>query len=176
MERQIITMKAFIINEEKNTIFLMRKKSIGCDYNKWEIPSGSMELGETTTETFKKEIKKECGLDIEVGKHMTRPWQWVIGTSIENFRYMIAVGKVCRIRSKKELCPKRKYLEMRWVPIEEVLEYDLEANLIPNMKQFIAYYYDRKQHGLPVFVKDNDELQSIFEYQPSREKQIKRLV
>ena len=58
MQRQIITMKAFIINEEKNTIFLMRRKSIGDYYSKWEIPSGSMELGETTTETFKKEVKK----------------------------------------------------------------------------------------------------------------------
>ena len=64
MQRQIITMKAFIINEEKNTIFLMRKKSIGDYCSKWEIPSGSMELGETTTETFKKEVKKECGLNI----------------------------------------------------------------------------------------------------------------
>ena len=176
MQRQIITMKAFIINEEKNTIFLMRKKSIGDYCSKWEIPSGSMELGETTTETFKKEVKKECGLNIEVGKHMTRPWQWMIGTSDGNFVHMIAVGKVCRILEKKELCPRRKYLETKWVPIEEVLEYDLETNLIPNMKLFIAYYRDRKQHELPVFVKDDGDLQSIFEYRPPKSKQIKRVV
>ena len=115
-------------------------------------------------------------ISIEVGKHMTRPWQWMIGTSDGNFVHMIAVGKVCRILEKKEVCPRRKYLETKWVPIEEVLEYDLETNLIHNMKLFIAYYRDRKQHELPVFVKDDGDLQSIFEYRPPKSKQIKRFV
>lgn len=174
MQRQIITMKAFIVNEEKNTIFLIRRKPSGENCSKWEIPSGNMDLGETTTEVFKREVKKECGLDIEVGKHMTRPWQWVIDTLDGNFIHMIAVGKVCSIIGQKKPCPRRKYLEMKWVPIEEVLAYDLETNLIPNMEQFITYYRDRKQNELPVFVKDDDDLQSIFAYQPI-ERRVKRL-
>ena len=67
MQRQIITMKAFIVNEEKNTIFLIRRKPAGENCSKWEIPSGNMDLGETTTEVFKREVKKEFP-DINIDK------------------------------------------------------------------------------------------------------------
>lgn len=72
-------MKAFIVNEENDTIFLMHKGSKDIlNPGKWEIPGGKMEFGETTTETFKREVKEESGLDIEVGSNLTNPWNGLL--------------------------------------------------------------------------------------------------
>lgn len=41
---------------------------------KWEVPGGKMEFLETTTETFKREVREDSGLDIEVGNILLQPW------------------------------------------------------------------------------------------------------
>lgn len=50
-----------IIVDEKNRVLLQRR----IDNNKWCIPGGCMELGETTEETAKREVFEETNLVVE---------------------------------------------------------------------------------------------------------------
>ncbi len=156
MKKQFVAMKAFIVDENDDTIFLMHKgtKDI-LNPGKWEVPGGKMEFGETTTETFKREVKEESGLDIEVGGILTKPWQWTFTKPNGDEIQIIAVGKICRALNQKidysNQTDTDDLIEGRWVPIIEVLHYDLIPNLIPTMKEFTEFYFESKLKGLPVF-------------------------
>lgn len=156
MEKQFVAMKAFIVNEENDTIFLMHKGSKDIlNPGKWEVPGGKMEFGETTTETFQREVKEESGLDIEVGSNLTKPWQWTFEKPNGDKIQIIAVGKICRALNTEidysNQTDTDDLIEGRWVPIIEVLNYDLIPNLIPTMQGFIEFYLDSKSKGLSVF-------------------------
>ena len=47
-------MKGFIVNEEDNTIFLMKKGSKDkLNIDKWQVPGGKIEFGEAPTDALK---------------------------------------------------------------------------------------------------------------------------
>lgn len=156
MQKQFVAMKSFIINEENDTIFLMHKGTKDVlNPGKWEVPGGKMEFGETTTETFKREVKEESGLDVEVGSQFTKPWQWTFTNANREGIQIIAVGKVCRALNQKvdysNQTDTDDLVESRWIPISEVLYYDLIPNLIPTMQEFEEWYFKSKVNGLPIF-------------------------
>lgn len=59
---------AIILNNNGEILFTER--SLTDDYmpGYWELPGGGMKYGETPQEALKREIKEECGIDIEVLK------------------------------------------------------------------------------------------------------------
>lgn len=161
MEKQFVAMKAFIVDEVNDTIFLMHKGTKDAlNPGKWEVPGGKMEFGETTTETFKREVKEESGLDIEVGSNLTKPWQWTFTKSNGDRIQIIAVGKICLALNQKidysNQTDTDDLIEGRWVPIREVLHYDLIPNLIPTMQGFVEFYFDSKLKGLSVFKSETE--------------------
>lgn len=164
MEKQYVAMKAFIIDLENDTIFLMRKGSKDkLNPGKWEVPGGKMEFGETTDETFKREVFEECGLDIEIGEMITKPWQWTFTKSNGENVQIIAIGRVCKAKNEKvdfsNQTETDDLVECAKVPINEVLKYDLIPNLIPTMEDFVKRYYIKKMFKEDIFVaKEKEEL------------------
>lgn len=162
MQITYVAMKAFIINEENDTIFLMRKgNKDALNPGKWEVPGGKMEFGETTDETFKREVKEESGLDIEIGDKLIQPWRWSFTKPNGDEAEIIAVGKVCRALNQEvdysQQTATDDLVESRWVPIDEVLNYDLIPNLVPSMESFVRTYTGRKLSGNPIFEEDATE-------------------
>lgn len=162
MQKQFVAMKAFIVNENDDTIFLMHKgqKDI-LNPGKWEVPGGKMEFGEMTTETFKREVKEECGLDIEVGDRLLQPWQWTFTKNNGDKNQIIAVGKICKVVSGdidfSNQTATDDLVECRWVPVEEVLNYDLIPNLVSTMESFVKMYINLKSNGKPVFIPEKEQ-------------------
>lgn len=156
IEKQFVAMKAFIVDEQNDTIFLMHKGTKDAlNPGKWEVPGGKMEFGETTAETFLREVREESGLDIEIGSNIMRPWQWTFTKPNGDRIQIIAVGKICRALNQKvdysNQTDTDDLIEGRWVPIWKVLSYDLIPNLIPTMQGFVEFYFDSKQKGISVF-------------------------
>ena len=169
MNRQFVAMKAFIVDEENNTIFMMKKgnKDI-LNPGKWEVPGGKMEFGEITTEAFVREVKEESGLDIEVGSQIIKPWQWTFTKPNGENVQIIAVGKVCRALNRNvdysNQTDTDDLIESKWVPINEVLSYDLIPNLIPSMQYFVEVYFELKIKGLPAFEPEIEQKLYTSEY------------
>lgn len=171
MQKQFVAMKAFIIDEDTDKLFLMRKgtKDI-LNPGKWEVPGGKMEFGETTNETFRREVKEECGLDIEVGNMLIQPWQWSFTKPNGDEIQIIAVGKVCQVLNQNQAVdysnqtPTDDLIESRWVPINEVLSYDLIPNLVPTMQSFQERYQELKSVGMKVFAPEPEDVLYHSEY------------
>ena len=51
---------AIIVNDEGK--MLLHRRS---DNDRWALPGGTMEIGESISETIKREVKEETGLDVE---------------------------------------------------------------------------------------------------------------
>lgn len=169
MKKQYVAMKAFIINEENDTIFLMHKGSKDVlNPGKWEVPGGKMDFGETTTETFKREVKEESGLEIEIGDSILTPWDWTFTKSNGDEVQIVAVGKICRALSQEidfsQQTETDDLVESRWVPINEVLFYDLIPNLVPTMESFVRRYFAAKENGVSIFEPFANEVLYTSEY------------
>ncbi|MBI5804597.1 NUDIX domain-containing protein [candidate division TA06 bacterium] len=52
--------RAVVRNKEGKILLIHRK-----DTNRWGMPAGSVELGESVTEALKREVKEETGLNVE---------------------------------------------------------------------------------------------------------------
>lgn len=57
----------FIRNKFGEVLFVKRSENDSFLPGNWELPGGGVEYGENIEKTLKREIKEECGLDVEVG-------------------------------------------------------------------------------------------------------------
>ncbi|MCK5562757.1 NUDIX domain-containing protein, partial [Candidatus Bathyarchaeota archaeon] len=62
-ERPIVGAGALMIENGK---LLLIKRGAKPGQGRWSIPGGIVELGERVQDTIVREVKEECGLDIEV--------------------------------------------------------------------------------------------------------------
>ncbi|WP_373481207.1 8-oxo-dGTP diphosphatase MutT [Geminocystis sp.] len=60
---------AVIINQKKE-VLIDKRLPTGLMANLWEFPGGKIEVGETTQDCIKREIKEELGVIIEVDNHL----------------------------------------------------------------------------------------------------------
>jgi ADP-ribose pyrophosphatase YjhB (NUDIX family) len=51
-----------VVFDEHGRILLQHR----ADFDKWGLPGGAIEAGETLIESIVREVKEECGLDVEV--------------------------------------------------------------------------------------------------------------
>ena len=96
--------------------------------NKWSVPGGLIELGETVTETAVREVKEETGLDVEVQRLVD------VVDNIETddggrVRYHFVTIDVLASPKKGNLKAKSDVVDARWVRIAEAEKYDLTKTL-----------------------------------------------
>ncbi len=65
--KTILTVKAVVVND-KNEILLLQRSKKGFNPEKWDLPGGHLEKGETIKEAVMREVSEETGLEIEVGE------------------------------------------------------------------------------------------------------------
>lgn len=68
---QQVSTGSLIFNDKKEALFVKRAKAEGFQPGSWELPGGGSDFGETPEEALKREIKEECGIDIEVINPLT---------------------------------------------------------------------------------------------------------
>lgn len=68
---QQVSAGALILNDKKEVLFVKRVKTENFAPGCWELPGGGSDFGETPEKALKREIKEECGIDIEVLNPLT---------------------------------------------------------------------------------------------------------
>lgn len=143
--------KAFIVNE--NCLLLVKKsKDDPFHPNEWEVPGGRMEFGEDIEAHIKREVREEVGLEIQPREPFAM-WTWILNKKDKNGEtnqvQIIAVGRICEA---KDICinthgrVEDDFLDdIAWVPIKDLLSYNLIPDIVPAMKKFIERY--SKEHG-----------------------------
>ena len=97
---------------EKNKVLLLKRKTPPFK-NWWVLPGGMVELGETTEEACKREVKEETGLDIEVVK----PVGFFDAPDREP-RGNVAYAFLCRIKSGS--IHSTEALEVEFFPLDKL--------------------------------------------------------
>lgn len=68
---QQVSTGGLIFNDKKEALFIKRAKTEDFRPGSWELPGGGSDFGEAPEEALKREIKEECGIDIEVLNPLT---------------------------------------------------------------------------------------------------------
>ncbi len=98
--------------------------------NKWSIPGGAVELGETVRNAVIRETREECGLEIELATNIPMDTSdiLVLGKD-ERFKYhYVLIQFLARCKSGI-LKPNHDITDARWVPLTEVENYDLTESV-----------------------------------------------
>jgi len=98
---------------------LLVKRAKEPDGGRWTIPGGAVELGETVREAAAREVREECGIEVEVG-----PVVGVVDAIFSDeegrirFHYIL-IDLLAKYKGG-ELAPASDALAIRWVPLEEL--------------------------------------------------------
>jgi len=122
-DRPIMAVGAIVVKDGR---VLLARRGKQPSYGLWSVPGGAVRLGERLRPATQREIREECGIEveltdvIEVVERMVRD----DGGRIQ-YHYVI-VDYLARWVSG-ELAPSAEVLEARWVPPEEFPQYQMTA-------------------------------------------------
>ena len=117
----IVGVGAIIIQNGK---ILIVKRSSEPGKDKWSVPGGLVELGETVEQAVVREVKEECGLDVEVDRLIDVVDSMTFDENGKLKYHFVILDFFVKIKGGK-LRPGDDAKEAIWVPLEEVEKYDL---------------------------------------------------
>lgn len=135
--------KAFIVDQQ--TLLMVRKSQADPHQpGKWEVPGGRMQFGEEIDSHLAREVKEEVGLEVSPGEPF-HIWQWRLNRKDEqgtsSSAQVVAVARICTplsldVSSANQVAD--DYIDtIKWVPFDDVLEYDLIRNMVPAVQVFL---------------------------------------
>lgn len=149
--RPVAAVAAVMVQDGK---LLLIKRGVEPSRGKWSVPGGRVEFGETLIEAVKREVREETGLEIEVG-----PLAGVYDLVVQGSRFQ-AQGSTDQEQTGPEvthhsslithhyvivdyyatvvggvLTPGDDAADARWVPLEELANYDLTEHLRERLEE-----------------------------------------
>jgi len=125
--RPIVGVGAVIMHEGK---LLLVKRGVEPAKGKWSIPGGVVELGEMVRDAVIREVKEECGLDIEIVKETPMDvLDSLVMDDDDRLKYHYVLLQFLARPRGGTLKPSSDVLEALWVPLEDVETYDLTKSL-----------------------------------------------
>jgi len=114
---------AVVLHEGK---LLLIKRGAEPGMGKWSIPGGVVELGENARDAVVREVKEECGLDIQLvaDKPMDVVDRIVRDEEGRVQYHYVLLQFLARLKGGAPK-PASDVLEAKWVPLGEVEAYDL---------------------------------------------------
>ena len=129
---------AVVVNKEGK--ILLHRRS---DSNTWSLPGGAMEIGESISETVKREVKEETGLDVEpeylIGIY-SNP-EHVIAYSNGEVRQEFSICFSCKIVGGS-LKVSEESFELAFFTPQEIEQ----LNMHEAMRLRITHYLEHKNH------------------------------
>ncbi len=115
---QRIATKALIVNELGQILFLREARTYeeGTNIGKYHLPGGRLEPGEAHRDGLEREVKEECGLEIEIGKpFFVGEWRPVIKGAQNQ---IVAIFFICKPLSTK-IRLSEEHDDFKWVRPED---------------------------------------------------------
>jgi len=105
-----------IVLNDGRVLLVRRGKQPG--FGKWSIPGGMVELGETLQEAIKREVREECGIEIELAD-VVAVLERIIPHQDRGIHYHYVLIDFLGYWKSGELQPSSDIMEARWAdPLE----------------------------------------------------------
>jgi mutator protein MutT len=117
----LVGVGGIILNDGK-VLLVRRGKQPG--YGKWSIPGGMVELGETLQEAMKREVREECGIEIELAD-VVAVLERIIPHQERGIHYHYVLIDFLGYWRSGELQPSSDILEARWADPLEMKDLDM---------------------------------------------------
>lgn len=136
MTYQKVSSSGLVFND--NGQILMVKRSDNDDFmpGVYELPGGGTEFLEDPAESLQRELKEECGIEVEVGLPLTT-WSFVMPhEGVE--KHTVEIIYHCKVCKDQEVKLSHEHSDYRWVDLTEAVditkENDQLLNLLNNLK------------------------------------------
>jgi ADP-ribose pyrophosphatase YjhB (NUDIX family) len=120
-DQPIVGIGAVIINEGKIALI---KRGNEPSKGKWTIPGGLVELGETLKQSVIRETKEETGLDVENPRLIDAVSNVDLDEKGKVKYHYVIIDYLVHVKNGTAKASSDAE-ELRWVPFEEVEDYDL---------------------------------------------------
>ena len=104
------TVGALIVNKEGKILLVKSHKW----FDKYTLPGGHIEVGETMIEAVKREVKEEVGLDIQVGHHLLMQ-EAIFAPEFYKKRHFIFIDFACRSENDQVKLDQDELQEYLWI-------------------------------------------------------------
>lgn len=116
---QQVSVGGIILNGQKEVFVLKRADNDDFLPGFWEIPGGGLDFGENPEEGLKREIKEECGLEIEVINPVVVTDYFMDKDDKKIHR--VEINFMCRLKSEDQnIALSEEHTESKWVKREEL--------------------------------------------------------
>lgn len=137
----ILVGSVVIVLDDKGRILLQKRKY---PYGSWGLPGGLMELGESTEDTARREVKEETDLDIgklELIDVSSGPGNFVIAENGDEF-YVVTVSYYTHEVTGTLKIDDDESIDFRFIGIDKLPE-----NIVKSHKTIIDKYLDMIKKG-----------------------------
>ena len=134
------TVGALIVNKEGKILLAKSHKW----FDKYTLPGGHIEVGETTIEAVKREVKEEVGLNIEVG-NMLLMQEAIFAPEFYKKRHFIFTDFACRSTDGQVKLDRDELQDFTWVYPGAAYNLKLDSFTKKTIDKFME-----KGLGLPV--------------------------
>lgn len=134
-DKPVLGVGAVIIREGR--ILLVRR---GSDPGRgvWSVPGGVVELGESLRNAVRREVREECGVEVEVGD-LCWVSEVVERDEMGRIRFHYVILDFFADYVSGELRAGSDALEARWVPLRDLRSLQMSKNLVELLKSIGVY-------------------------------------
>jgi nucleoside triphosphatase len=104
------TVGALIVNKEGKILLVKSHKW----FDKFTLPGGHIEIGETMVEAVKREVKEEVGLDVQVG-HLLLMQEAIFAPEFYKKRHFIFIDFACRSKDEQVKLDQDELQDHVWI-------------------------------------------------------------
>jgi len=110
--------------------------------NKYTVPGGHIELGETAEDAIVREVKEETGLDVRPTKLLLIQ-EAIYPKDYHKHEHYVFMDYVCKANSSEVALDRSELQEYVWVKPEKALELDMEEYT----RNFVVTYLQEMKGG-----------------------------
>lgn len=124
-----------IIENNKGEILLVRSPKWS---NKWTMPGGHIELGETISEALEREAEEETGLKLKPIKIIAFG-ELINSKDFHRSAHFIYFDLLCKAKTENVKIDNKEVKDFKWVTPKNALKMDLAESYDKTIKDYIEY-------------------------------------
>jgi len=122
MAEKLVKVTAAILSKEGSLLIAMRPAGTTLE-NKWELPGGKIDRGESPEDCLKREMKEEFDIDVTVGE--------LLASSVYHYNHISIELLAYRTNWNSGEISMSAHDDCRWAPPSELGAYDFAPADIP---------------------------------------------